>query len=67
MYFNSLDLGVAIGALSLGQIAFHSSYAVMYRYSTLFLVLFIFLYAIYMMKLKHFKNGGSTISNMFNN
>lgn len=50
MYFNSLDLGVAIGALSLGQIASHSSYAVMYRYSSLFLVLFIVIYAIYMIK-----------------
>ncbi|WP_438347436.1 MFS transporter [Paenibacillus sp. FA6] len=50
MYFNSLDLGVAIGALSLGQIASHSSYAVMYRYSSIFLVLFIVLYAVYMVK-----------------
>lgn len=50
MYFNSLDLGVAIGALSLGQIASHSSYSMMYRYSSLFLVLFIVIYAIYMVK-----------------
>lgn len=50
MYFNSLDLGVAIGALLLGQIASHSSYAVMYRSSAIFLVLFIAIYAIYMIK-----------------
>ncbi|MEC0092743.1 MFS transporter [Paenibacillus macquariensis] len=49
MYFNSLDLGVAIGALLLGQIASHSNYAMMYRYSSIFLVLFIVIYAIYMM------------------
>lgn len=50
MYFNSLDLGVAIGALLLGQIASHSSYATMYRSSAIFLVLFIAIYAIYMVK-----------------
>lgn len=50
MYFNSLDLGVAIGALLLGQIASHSSYAIMYRSSAIFLVLFIAIYAIYMVK-----------------
>lgn len=50
MYFNSLDLGVAIGALLLGQIASHSSYALMYRSSAIFLVLFIAIYAIYMIK-----------------
>ncbi|AOZ92213.1 MFS transporter [Paenibacillus crassostreae] len=52
MYFNSLDLGIAFGALLLGQIASFSSYALMYRYSSIFLVLFIMLYAIYMFKQK---------------
>jgi MFS family permease len=33
MFFNSLDLGVAIGSMLLGAIALFASYAVMYRYS----------------------------------
>lgn len=50
MYFNSLDLGVAIGAIVLGQIAAHSNYSTMYRYSSLFLVLFVVSYAFYLIK-----------------
>lgn len=35
MFFNSLDLGVAVGSMLLGVIAQYSNYAVMYRYSIL--------------------------------
>lgn len=35
MFFNSLDLGVAIGSMLLGAVALFTSYAVMYRYSIL--------------------------------
>lgn len=49
MYFNSLDFGIAIGALVLGQIAAFSSYGSMYRYSSLFLGIFIVVYAIYLL------------------
>ncbi|WP_274528335.1 MFS transporter [Paenibacillus piscarius] len=35
MFFNSLDLGVAVGSMLLGVIALYTSYAVMYRYSIL--------------------------------
>ncbi|MCJ8013125.1 MFS transporter [Paenibacillus sp. KQZ6P-2] len=49
MYFNSLDLGIAVGALILGQIASFSSYGAMYRYSSLFLGAFIVVYALYLL------------------
>jgi len=49
MYFNSLDFGVAVGALILGQIAAFSSYSTMYRYSSLFLGVFIAVYALYLL------------------
>ncbi|MNO46307.1 major facilitator superfamily transporter [compost metagenome] len=44
MFFNSLDLGVAIGSMILGSIALYTSYAVMYRYSTLAPVLLLLIY-----------------------
>lgn len=44
MFFNSLDLGVAIGSMLLGVIALYSSYAVMYRYSILAPVLLLAVY-----------------------
>lgn len=50
MYFNSLDLGIAVGAMILGQIAQYSTYGAMYRYASLFLVLFIMVYAFYLAK-----------------
>ncbi|BFH64907.1 MFS transporter [Paenibacillus azoreducens] len=49
MYFNSLDFGIAVGALILGQIASFSSYGAMYRYSSLFLGIFIVVYALYLL------------------
>ncbi|MDR9856106.1 MFS transporter [Paenibacillus sp. VCA1] len=49
MYFNSLDLGVAVGALILGQIAAFSTYGTMYRYSSLFLGVFIAVYVLYLL------------------
>ncbi|WNS45699.1 MFS transporter [Paenibacillus sp. MMS20-IR301] len=44
MFFNSLDLGVAVGSMLLGTIALFTSYAVMYRYSALALVLLLSVY-----------------------
>ncbi|MBL0385788.1 MFS transporter [Tumebacillus sp. ITR2] len=44
MYFNSIDLGVALGALLLGTIAMNTGYAMMYRLATLVMVVFILLY-----------------------
>lgn len=46
MFFNSLDLGVAIGSMLLGVIALYTSYAVMYRYSILAPVLLLAVYLI---------------------
>ncbi|WP_042200751.1 MFS transporter [Paenibacillus camerounensis] len=44
MFFNSLDLGVAIGTMILGSVALYNSYAVMYRYSALAPLLLLLLY-----------------------
>ncbi|MDF2660357.1 MAG: transporter [Paenibacillus sp.] len=46
MYYNSTDLGVAAGAMILGAISSVSNYAVMYRYSAGFMVLFLVVYAL---------------------
>ncbi|CQR55403.1 MFS transporter [Paenibacillus riograndensis] len=44
MFFNSLDLGVAIGTMILGSIALYTSFGVMYRYSALAPVLLLLIY-----------------------
>jgi predicted MFS family arabinose efflux permease len=41
MFFNSLDLGVACGAIFLGVIASWFGYVLMYQISALFMVLFL--------------------------
>ncbi|CAG7627138.1 putative MFS-type transporter YfcJ [Paenibacillus solanacearum] len=47
LYYNALDFGVAIGAMVLGLVASGTSYAMMYRYSALFMVLFLIVYVIF--------------------
>lgn len=49
MFYNSTDFGVAIGALILGAIASATDYAVMYRYSAGFMVLFLVMFVVFMM------------------
>lgn len=44
LFFNSIDLGIAVGSVLLGVIATHSSYAVMYRWSAACLLLFLLVY-----------------------
>ncbi|SFB21511.1 Predicted arabinose efflux permease, MFS family [Cohnella sp. OV330] len=44
MYYNSTDLGVAIGAVLLGAVAAHTGYARMYGYSALIMAGFLVLY-----------------------
>ncbi|MEW9701674.1 MFS transporter [Paenibacillus sp. SI8] len=44
MFYNSTDLGVALGALLLGAISSLYGYAMMYRYSAGFMVLFLVCY-----------------------
>ncbi|GGG06391.1 hypothetical protein GCM10010913_30290 [Paenibacillus aceti] len=46
MFYNSTDFGVAIGSIILGLIASATNYAVMYRYSAGFMVLFLVLYCL---------------------
>ncbi|GIP37008.1 hypothetical protein J31TS4_02880 [Paenibacillus sp. J31TS4] len=45
LFYNSIDLGIAIGAMLLGTIAAATSYGIMYRYASGFMVLFFVLYA----------------------
>ncbi|WP_411350253.1 MFS transporter [Paenibacillus sp. WLX2291] len=52
MFLNSLDLGVALGAMILGTIASATSYTSMYQYSVVFVALYIVIGAIYMVKAK---------------
>ncbi|WP_458119289.1 MFS transporter [Paenibacillus sp. Z6-24] len=52
MFLNSLDLGVALGAMILGTVASMSSYTSMYRFSALFIVIYIVIGIIYMVKAK---------------
>ncbi|RTE03938.1 MFS transporter [Paenibacillus whitsoniae] len=44
LFYNSTDLGVAIGAFLLGSIAAVTGYATMYRYSAGFMLLFLILF-----------------------
>lgn len=46
MFLNTLDLGIAMGALLLGAIASITSYTDMYRYSIIFMILFLLIYLI---------------------
>ncbi|MNR56440.1 hypothetical protein D3C85_1770180 [compost metagenome] len=43
MFYNSTDLGVALGAILLGAISSVTNYAVMYRYSAGIMALFVVL------------------------
>ncbi|QOS78252.1 MFS transporter [Paenibacillus sp. JNUCC31] len=46
MFLNTLDLGIATGALLLGAIASMTSYTDMYRYSVIFMIIFLLIYLI---------------------
>lgn len=46
LFYNAIDLGVAFGAMTLGIIASQTSYSIMYRYSSAFMLLFLLLYGI---------------------
>lgn len=51
-FLSSLDLGYAVGAVLLGLIATHTNYGMMYRISTLFLVIFAIVYGYYLINNK---------------
>ncbi|MFM9327378.1 MFS transporter [Paenibacillus mesotrionivorans] len=44
LFYNSIDLGVAVGSMGLGVVAAATSYAVMYRFSAGIMLLFLVLY-----------------------
>lgn len=46
MFLNSIDLGVAIGSMLLGLVAMNSSYSMMYRVSSLCMVVFLAIYVL---------------------
>ncbi|GAB1155613.1 MFS transporter [Paenibacillus illinoisensis] len=46
MFLNTLDLGIATGALLLGAVASMTSYTDMYRYSVIFMLVFLLIYLI---------------------
>ncbi|WP_153977929.1 MFS transporter [Paenibacillus xylanilyticus] len=46
MFLNTLDLGIATGALLLGAVASMTSYTDMYRYSVIFMIVFLLIYLI---------------------
>jgi MFS family permease len=49
VFLNSIDLGIALGSICLGFIATVTSYAEVYRVSSLFMVLFIVIYSLYLL------------------
>lgn len=49
MFYNATDIGVSLGAIILGVIATASSYAVMYRLSSLTMVIFIVAIVLYLL------------------
>jgi MFS family permease len=46
MFYNTTDFGIAAGALILGAISSMSDYAIMYRYSAGFMILFLIVYVV---------------------
>ncbi|WP_068785845.1 MFS transporter [Paenibacillus phocaensis] len=59
MFYNSMDFGVAVGAVILGAIASGTNYAVMYRYSAGFMVAFLAFYILIRLidRTRHAKRG----------
>ncbi|RUT29039.1 MFS transporter [Paenibacillus zeisoli] len=47
LYYNSLDLGVAVGSMLLGVLASATSYSQMYRYSSFVMILFLLVFVIF--------------------
>jgi len=52
IFYNSTDVGVSLGAMVLGVIATLTSYSVMYRLSSLFMILFVLAMLMYIRKSK---------------
>jgi MFS family permease len=53
-FLNSIDLGIAIGSICLGVIATATSYTMVYRISSLFMVLFLAIYGLFfLLRYKH--------------
>lgn len=47
LYYNSLDLGVAVGSMLLGVVASATSYSQMYRYSSFVMILFLLVFVLF--------------------
>lgn len=55
IFYNSTDVGVSLGAMVLGVIATLTSYSVMYRLSSLFMLVFVLAMLMYIRKAKQVK------------
>ncbi|HEY9061837.1 MAG TPA: MFS transporter [Pseudobacteroides sp.] len=51
-FFSAFDLGIGGGSMILGSIARETNYAMMYRISSVFLIAFLIVYCIYLVKVK---------------
>jgi len=51
-FFSAFDLGIGGGAMILGSVARETSYAMMYRISGVFLIVFLIVYSIYLIKVR---------------
>ncbi|MEI7025351.1 MFS transporter [Paenibacillus sp. y28] len=49
-YFSAFDLGIGGGGMLLGIVAEQTSYALMYRYSIFFMLVFVVIYGVYILK-----------------
>jgi MFS family permease len=49
-FFSAFDLGIGLGAVFLGLVSKYTSYGLMYRFSIIFLLLFVILYVLYLYK-----------------
>ncbi|MFD2209700.1 MFS transporter [Virgibacillus halophilus] len=54
-FLSFMDLGVSLGIVILTPIISMTSYALMYRYSALFMIAFLIIYSIYLMRSKRYK------------
>ena len=52
-FFSAFDLGIGAGAIIFGFIAHFTNYATVYRYSSLLLIAFLFIYITSIRKQKH--------------
>lgn len=58
-FLSAMDLGVALGSLFLSTVAGWTSYATMYRLSSISMVIFLVVYGIYLLKIRKKQNAAN--------